>query len=122
MNMKKIIGFTDAITECECCGKKELKGTYCLEIDGEELYYGSTCAFKCHGLSIDDQRELRARLAKERKNNALIEKHITPHRVAVAAKIAMYGTDALSLKMIATLERSLSDVTQHLARKYKIAI
>jgi hypothetical protein len=54
--MKKIIGFTDQITECECCGKTNLKGTYCLEIDGTELYYGSSCAFKTHGITEDEQR------------------------------------------------------------------
>lgn len=54
--MKKIIGFTDQITECECCGKTNLKGTYCLEIDGSELYYGSSCAFKTHGITQEEQR------------------------------------------------------------------
>jgi ribosome-binding protein aMBF1 (putative translation factor) len=54
--MKKIIGFTDQITECECCGKTNLKGTYCLEIDGTELYYGSSCAFKAHGITQEEQR------------------------------------------------------------------
>lgn len=46
--MEKIIGYTDQINECECCGKSKLKGTFCLEIDGVERYYGSTCAFKKH--------------------------------------------------------------------------
>lgn len=49
-----IIGYTDSITECECCGKTNLKGTYCLEIDGEEFYYGSVCAFKNHGVTLDE--------------------------------------------------------------------
>lgn len=49
--MKVIIGYTDSITECECCGKSNLKGTFCVEIDGIERYFGSTCAFKKHGLS-----------------------------------------------------------------------
>lgn len=46
---KKIIGFTDSVNECDCCGKSGLKGTFCVEIDGNEFYYGSTCAFKKHG-------------------------------------------------------------------------
>lgn len=48
---KKIIGFTDSVNECDCCGKTGLKGTFCVEINGEELYYGSTCAFKKHGFA-----------------------------------------------------------------------
>ena len=42
----KIIGFTESINECDCCGKTGLKGTYCVEIYGNEFYYGSTCASK----------------------------------------------------------------------------
>ena len=51
--MKKIIAFTDQVTQCECCGKSGLKGTFCVEIDGIEVYYGSTCAHKKHGLNKD---------------------------------------------------------------------
>jgi hypothetical protein len=46
---KKIIAFTDSVNECDCCGKKGLKGTFCVEIEGNEFYFGSTCAFKKHG-------------------------------------------------------------------------
>lgn len=46
--MKTIIGYTDSVTECECCGKNNLKGTFCLDVDGVERYYGSTCTFKKH--------------------------------------------------------------------------
>ena len=67
--MKRIIGYTDSITECECCGKTELKGTFCLEIDGVELYYGSVCAFKSHGVSNDDKKtavkEFKAKVKKQ---------------------------------------------------------
>jgi hypothetical protein len=42
----KIIGFTDKVNECDCCGRTELKGTYCINIEGNEFYYGSTCAAK----------------------------------------------------------------------------
>lgn len=43
------------ITECECCGKTNLKGTFCLEIDGVEHYYGSTCTFKKHIENNEDK-------------------------------------------------------------------
>lgn len=76
--MKRIIGFTDSINVCECCGKANLKGTYCIELDGEELYYGSTCAFKNHGLSIDEQKELKTKFTKAQKNQKLYDLHIKP--------------------------------------------
>jgi len=49
--MIKIIAYTDSVNECECCGKSGLKGTFCCDVDGVEVYYGSTCAFKKHGLT-----------------------------------------------------------------------
>ena len=42
----KIIGFTDKVNECDCCNRTNLKGTYCISIDGNEFYYGSSCAIK----------------------------------------------------------------------------
>lgn len=51
-NVVKIIGFTDFQTTCDCCGKSELKGTYCIEVNGEELYYGSSCAIKTYSQSL----------------------------------------------------------------------
>jgi hypothetical protein len=79
MIMKIIIGFTDSVNECDCCGKTELKGTYCIELDGVELYYGSVCAFKSHGLTIDEQKEMKksfnAKLKNENKLNAMELEH-----------------------------------------------
>jgi hypothetical protein len=49
----KIIGFTDKVTDCDCCGKTGLKGTYCVSIDGNEFYYGSTCATKNTGITSE---------------------------------------------------------------------
>jgi hypothetical protein len=73
--MKKIIGFTDQITECECCGKTNLKGTYCLEIDGIELYYGSSCAFKTHGMTEDEQRAELSKFKAKDKLKAMEQDH-----------------------------------------------
>lgn len=47
----KIIGFTDSVNDCDCCGKTGLKGAYCIQIEGNEFYYGSVCAQKHTGVS-----------------------------------------------------------------------
>ena len=54
----KIIGFTDKINECDCCGRTNLKGTYCIFIEGNEFYYGSTCATKKGVNKIELKKEL----------------------------------------------------------------
>lgn len=41
----QIIGITDERTECEVCGKIELRSTVLLELeDGSQIYAGTTCA------------------------------------------------------------------------------
>lgn len=49
--MKTVLGYTEDFTTCTCCGKSNLKGTYAVEVDGILNYFGSTCAFKKHGVS-----------------------------------------------------------------------
>lgn len=56
----KIIGFTDKVNECDCCGRTELKGTYCISIDGNEFYYGSSCATKKGADKLSLKKELSA--------------------------------------------------------------
>jgi hypothetical protein len=57
----KIIGFTDSVNDCDCCGRSELKGTYCVSIDGNEFYYGVTCASKHTGLN---DKEIKSEVKK----------------------------------------------------------
>ena len=46
-----ILGFTDEITTCDCCGRAELKGTYVMDDnEGNIFHYGSTCGVNAAGL------------------------------------------------------------------------
>jgi len=49
----RIIGYTDSITECDCCGKTELKGVYVMadELDNE-LYFGKVCGAKAAQIDV----------------------------------------------------------------------
>lgn len=49
----RIIGFTDSINECDCCGKTELKGVYVIadELDNE-LYFGRICGAKAAKIDV----------------------------------------------------------------------
>lgn len=64
---KKILGFTDEITTCDCCGKVDLKGTYAIDFEGDISYYGSVCAFKVHAVSYDEQKEVKKSFVKRMK-------------------------------------------------------
>jgi len=114
--MTTIIGYTDSVTECECCGKIDLKGTYCIDIDGVELYYGSVCAFKNHGVSMEAQKEAKSNFTKEQKNASLIAKYITPLRIELQIHLERLGYPA---------ENYISEynrVIELRVKKYKIAI
>lgn len=64
---KKILGFTEEITVCDCCGKADLKGTYAIDWEGTIAYYGSVCAFKVHGATIEEQKEVKKAYSKRMK-------------------------------------------------------
>jgi hypothetical protein len=126
--MKTIIGYTDSINECDCCGKINLKGTYCIDLDGVELYYGSMCAFKNHGLTTDEQKELKATFTKGQKNSKLIEIHIAPLREQLAKRIENTFTTnyenltELAKKIYRDIECEYNRVINLKAKKYKIIL
>jgi hypothetical protein len=46
----KILGVTDTVTTCECCGKSNLKHTVAFETDDMGVrHYGSSCIAKIYG-------------------------------------------------------------------------
>jgi hypothetical protein len=51
------LGTTDDVTTCDCCGKKNLKGTVALSInDGDAVFFGCTCAARTLGRSTKEVR------------------------------------------------------------------
>jgi len=49
--MTKIFGWTDEVTACDCCGKSDLSGTFCVELDdGAQVHYGSVCVKRNTGI------------------------------------------------------------------------
>ena len=122
--MTKIIGYTDTVTEGDCCGKTELKGTYCILLEDVELYYGSVCAFKNHGINPDEQKELKLSFTKAQKNSKLIELHITPLQRGLEEKLKdTFSSDNLSSferKIYNSIELDYKRVIDAKVKKYKI--
>lgn len=122
-----IIGYTDSINECDCCGKTDLRGTYCMEIDGEEFYYGGVCAFKNHGLTVDDQKELKASFTKEQKNKKLYDIHIAPLKAELTEKlnsnfaVAYESLTGLAKKLYDQMANGYDAAIEYRMKKYKIS-
>jgi len=78
----KVLGLTDDVTECYCCGKLNLKQTVAFEIDGNETYYGTTCATKFYKKEFKDiKAEIKTNLDK-RTREARILYRSTPEYIA----------------------------------------
>lgn len=124
--MKTIIGYTDQITECECCGKVDLKGTFCLEIDGVELYYGSVCAFKSHGVTVDEQKKAKSDFKRQQKEMALYELHVLPLKKEMEEKLKSgFTTDydnltELAKKIYHQMQAEYNRAIEYRLKKYKI--
>lgn len=84
--MKKILGFIEEITTCDCCGKSGLKGTLAVDIDGAILYYGSTCAVTKHGVN---KAEASKEISKAEKIIKTVNRWIMVHKLDPSLKSQM---------------------------------
>jgi hypothetical protein len=60
--MPKILGWTDEVTNCDCCGKIDLSGTFGVELDdGSIVHYGSVCVKRNTGVKNPNSAALKYR-------------------------------------------------------------
>jgi hypothetical protein len=81
--MFKVLGTTDEITTCDCCGRKNLKCTVALDKDGEIVHYGRDCA----GAAVYGR--------KSAKNTSVVE--FWAKWVAAARCMLQAGQDAIQV-------------------------
>lgn len=84
----KIFGFTDEVTNCDCCGKTGLKGTFAVEIfaTGEILHYGSVCVTRNTGIAHPKTAADEYRAERTRAAQAILRQ--SPEYAAKTAKFA----------------------------------
>lgn len=73
----KVVGRTDEVTTCDCCGKQNLKFTVMISVDGAEPgYYGCVCAVKVFHGRFTDTKQVKVEMdAVERVKWALDQCH-----------------------------------------------
>lgn len=81
MKAYRVKGTTDEVTECELCGKPELKGTVMLtslDADGNEegdvSYFGTSCAAKAAGWTVKEVRAGVRRAADEERERERVRR------------------------------------------------
>lgn len=90
----KLLGITDDVNECNCCGKTNLKCTVAFEIDGAEAYYGTTCATYFYGKDWKTiKKEIETDKAR-RTNEAYVRLRSTPEYLTYDACIRELNKDA----------------------------
>lgn len=82
MSKFKALGVTDEVTVCDCCGKKNLKVTVCLEDteNGGEVYYGRDCA----GMALYGRKNRKN--AERAEYEAKIQAKLAPVVAAIKAQ------------------------------------
>lgn len=82
-NAAKIIGTSEEVTTCECCGRSNLKRTVVLDIEGAVRYFGCDCAARTYrsssvrNLNGQDMKKLGewANMAKRYGTDRVIARH-----------------------------------------------
>ena len=69
----KVLGITDEVTSCSCCGRTGLKSTVAIDAHGEVVYYGRTCATRHTGKEANVITKEAFSAQKERKRAARAE-------------------------------------------------
>ena len=77
--MNKILGITNDVTQCECCGRNDLKATVIIATEDSIIigYFGSTCARNYVGGTGAEIEKIAKRVTREREEmKAEIERQI----------------------------------------------
>lgn len=86
----KVLGYTEDVCVCGCCGREDLKGTVALEIVAttEVVYFGIVCAAKAQGYTKKHTEELVKESVKQARLAANAEIQAHPVKAEVDAFMA----------------------------------
>lgn len=84
-----VLGSTDAVNTCDCCGKTGLKATWQIEMidTGERFFYGSVCVTHNTARTRSELNRMQAAYDDERLTAAKAEYSTRPERAAYRAKM-----------------------------------
>lgn len=86
-----VLGSTDEVNTCDCCGKSNLKATWAVEMidapEGGVLYYGSTCVTRNTGKTMKEVRSEAEAARKAKIDAARAEFVAHPAHLAHKAKM-----------------------------------
>ncbi len=128
----KILGYTEDVTECGHCGRKDLKGTLALEhqSSGEISHFGIICGAKIANSNKKVIEEQLSEVEKENKKLAQAELALSPEQIAFEAYMIereKYFTPSQTweerlpiLQKTGELGKKANQVKEELKKKYFI--
>lgn len=100
----KILGYTQDVNECDCCGRKDLKGTVCMEdSEGGVCYFGVVCAAHMSKRTSKEIVTEYKETIKQNRKKATIEFRSSPEYKACWEKIEelnnqhLYGVERMEI-------------------------
>lgn len=91
MNATKIIGVTDEVCTCDCCGRTDLKRTIVLDLgEGNIVHFGSLCAARSMGRTGKGQQH-------KVENEAASAQFLADREKMIAAKVAARRAELLAM-------------------------
>jgi hypothetical protein len=98
------LGTTDDVTVCECCGKKDLKSTVAISVDGgDAMFFGVVCAARALRRSAKEVRS-ESRKADEARAAAARTAKAAADRAATAVWFAFLAQHGKGSEVIHQIE------------------
>jgi hypothetical protein len=122
-----VLGFTDSVHTCDCCGKSNLKGTFGIQMidSGDVLYYGSTCVTRNTGKPKKEINQMAREYHEAQVKLARAEYRSTPECAAYQAKLdeaRKAGLLGVEFKNYCAIEREADHaVEKAICAKYGVA-
>ena len=114
-----MLGTSDEVLQCECCGKSDLKKTIALQLteDGDAVYYGSDCASRAlrhQGIEAKGPKlaKLSERIQFAVEDLARYEKSVAQYQGMIAAGHVRYviGGREIGAELAMLLDHAKQDV------------
>jgi len=95
-----VLGATSDVTECEHCGRTDLRGTIVLQqldingdTDGDPVHYGAVCGARAAGTKTAELRRDAARADRAKAEAERIKRQREDDRRHAAVRMTWYGED-----------------------------
>ncbi len=113
----RVLGSDDSVNTCDCCGKKNLKATFAIEMieTGEQFFYGSVCVTRNTGRKTGELNKMRDAYELEKRQAAQKEYRATSQCTALNLRMRAgldQGFLGRAFKEFCAVEQEAADIVR----------